>query len=353
MSEAADALLDAVAIDATTAATTLAARDLMSLRVKVIAVCQSRLAACIEAGKIQEAIAIIDATKPFAPSASEWFVQALTLDRLRKLSPEILKSLPPATLAAAVAALPPTAEIKLPSLVNSIGMEMKLLHAGTFVMGAAQDQGDDVRHAVTLTRRFYLGVHEVTNAQWRRVMGQVPSKWTDDDLPVEQVTWIEAVEFCEKLSALPEERMLGRVYRLPTEAEWEFACRAGTTARRSFGDDRSKDLDKHAWCAENAGGRTHPVGQKLPNPFGFFDMYGNVWEWCSDWYGDLAGGRVTDPEGPALGALRVYRGGSWGSNADRCQSSNRDGYDPTHRQSHLGFRVALDFRQPVESELAE
>lgn len=353
LSEATDAVMSAGAIDAKTVKTLLVARDLTSLRGAVNQVCQSRVASYVDGGKIYEAVAIMDEAAPFFPRASHWLVQILTLDRLRTLSPEVLASLPPGTLAAAVAVLPVTEEIMLPVMVNSIGMRLKLLHAGTFVMGGNQGDGKKESPQVTLTRRFYLGTHEVTNAEWRRVTGEVPSKWKEDDLPVEEVTWTEAIEFCRKLSATPEEKILGRVYRLPTEAEWEFACRAGTGSRRSFGDDRTQDLGEYAWYGGNAGGTPHPVGQKMPNEWGFFDMYGNVWEWCSDWYGPLPPGRLIDPEGPSVGDVRVYRGGSWGSQADRCQSSNRDGYAPTHRQSHLGFRVALNFQEPEESGSAQ
>jgi formylglycine-generating enzyme required for sulfatase activity len=205
-------------------------------------------------------------------------------------------------------------------------------------------------HQVTLTKPFYMGVCEVTNAQWRRVMGSIPSEWKDDDRPVEQVSWEDAVEFCRKLSAMREERNAGRMYRLPTEAEWEYACRAGTTTRYSFGDDKSQ-LGDYGWFDENSGWHTHPVAQKKPNAWGLYDMHGNVFEWCSDWSGanyvDIA---ATDPQGPPLASARVFRGGSWRRTAGNCQSAYRNGTGPSFPHDDLGFRLALS---PPESSPPE
>jgi formylglycine-generating enzyme required for sulfatase activity len=216
--------------------------------------------------------------------------------------------------------------------VNSIGMQFELIPAGKFKMGFGA-------HQVTLTKPFYLGVYEVTQEQYERVMGTNPSDFNGAKNPVEQVSWEDAVEFCRKLSALPEEKAAGHVYRLPTEAEWEYACRAGTTTKYSFGDDESQ-LGAYAWFRENSGDRTHPVGQKKPNAWGLYDMHGNVWEWCQDWYGDLPAGAVTDPTGPSTGSLRVLRGGSWNDFAGRCRSASRRRSSPSYRFSHLGFRLA-------------
>ncbi|MFM8771882.1 MAG: bifunctional serine/threonine-protein kinase/formylglycine-generating enzyme family protein, partial [Candidatus Kapaibacterium sp.] len=241
--------------------------------------------------------------------------------------------------------------LALPPIRNSIGIELKLLPAGTFTMGQAGGDSDETPHRVTLTQPFYIGVYEVTNAQWKRVMGSVPSNWKDDDRPVEQVSWDDAVEFCKKLSELPEERRAGRVYRLPTEAEWEYACRAGSTTQYSFGDDESQ-LGEHGWFEDNSGGQTHPVGQKRPNDWGLYDMHGNVWEWCSDWYGDYPKGAVTDPQGPASASGRVARGGSWGRTAWFCRSASRYGLVQSNR--YLGFRLALSSSgaEPVPPEAA-
>ncbi len=225
--------------------------------------------------------------------------------------------------------------LALPAIHNSLGMQLKHLPAGTFTMGEDEDA-----HEVTLTKPFYIGVYEVTNAQWKQVMGNVPSNWKDDDRPVEQVSWEDAVEFCKKLSALPEERKAGRVYRLPTEAEWEYACRAGSTTDFSFGDKEAL-LGDFAWFSDNSGNSTHPVGQKQPNAWGLYDMHGNVWEWCSDWYGEYPQGSVTDPQGPSDASGRVNRGGSWNFTAGHCRSAFRDGNGPSSRGSSLGFRLAL------------
>jgi formylglycine-generating enzyme required for sulfatase activity len=243
---------------------------------------------------------------------------------------------------AARGALPRDEILALPPLENSIGMKLKLLPAGTFTMGEAGGDSDERPHEVTLSRPFYLGVNEVTNAQWRRVMGNVPSTWKDADRPVEQVSWEEAVEFCRKLSELPAEKKAGRVYRLPTESEWEYACRAGTTTRYSFGDAEGK-LGEHGWFDTNSGGETHPVGKKRPNPWGLYDMHGNLFEWCSDWYGEYPKDAVTDPQGPSGASARVFRGGCWNFSARACRSASRFRYDPLFRLPlhYLGFRLAL------------
>jgi formylglycine-generating enzyme required for sulfatase activity len=172
------------------------------------------------------------------------------------------------------------------------------------------------------------------------VMGSDPSKWKDDNGPVEQVSWDDAVEFCQKLSALPEEHQAGRVYRLPIEAEWEYACRAGTDTKYSFGDDDSK-LGEYGWFDGNSGGQTQRVGQKKANAWGLFDMHGNVWELCSDWYGDYPKGAVTDPQGPSRASVRVSRGGSWYDPAKYSRSAYRCGDGPSRRYYFLGFRIAM------------
>ena len=173
-----------------------------------------------------------------------------------------------------------TAPAPSPESATSIGMEFKLIPAGTFIMG----EGDDA-HEVTLTQPFKIGVHEVTQAQYEQVMGVNPSHFKGANNPVETVSWEDAVEFCRRLSELPAEKAAGHVYRLPTEAEWEYACRAGTTTKYSFGDDES-DLGDHAWFLENflenSGTNTHPVGRKGPNAWSLYGMHGNVLEWCQD-----------------------------------------------------------------------
>ncbi|MFM7738157.1 MAG: formylglycine-generating enzyme family protein, partial [Planctomycetota bacterium] len=202
---------------------------------------------------------------------------------------------------------------------------------------------------MTLTQDYYLGAFEVTQAQYEKVMGRNPSNFQGDKVaerhpqtgrvvkevdtsnhPVESVSWNGAVEFCKKLSALPEEKAAGRVYRLPTEAQWEYACRAGSKTAYSFGES-SKSLGDYAWFYGNSKGQTHPVGEKKANAWGLYDMPGNVWEWCSDWHGEYPNGAVSDPVGPREGSGRVGRGGSWGDGAALCRSANRGGGDPSSR----------------------
>ena len=180
---------------------------------------------------------------------------------------------------------------------------------------------------------FSIGVHEVTQSQYEQVMGVNASSFKGANNPVEQVTWDDAVAFCAKLSSLPAEVAAGRVYRLPTEAEWEYACRAGTTTAYSFGDDE-KDLGKYAWFGDNSGKRTHAVGEKLPNDWGLYDMHGNVWEWCSDADGSR-------------------RGGSWGNGATDCWSAIRYTDGPTGRYDGSGFRLALSSPSVKSPEAAQ
>ena len=226
-------------------------------------------------------------------------------------------------------------------LTNSIGMKLRLIPAGTFTMGDADGPREEKPpHQVTLTRPFYIGVYEVTNAQYKRVMAKIPSEQKHDGRPVEQVSWQDAMEFCEKLSQLPEERKVGRVYRLPTEAEWEYACRAGTTTKYSFGDVDSQ-LGYYGWFSGNADEQTHPVGLKKPNGWGLYDMHGNVWEWCNDFYGYYPDGAVTDPQGLLSGSGRVLRGGSCRSSARHGRSAYRDWNVTSRRGSLFGFRLAM------------
>ena len=232
-----------------------------------------------------------------------------------------------------------------PPVVNSIGMSFKLLPAGRFQMGSnSGDADENPVHEVTLTVPFYIGICEVTQDQYRRVMGSNPSSFRGQAKnPVENVSWESAVEFCVRLSSMPAEKSAGRVYRLPSEAEWEYACRAGTTTEYSYGADTSQ-LGDHAWFKDNSNRSTHPVGQKQPNGWGLCDMHGNVWEWCRDWKSDYPGGPVTNPKGPPSGSTRVYRGGSWRSKPRSCRSADRFKHirPPGYRDNRLGFRVVLD-----------
>jgi len=229
-------------------------------------------------------------------------------------------------------------------VVNSIGMHFVPIPAGTFTRG----QGESA-HKVTLTQAFHLGQYEVTQEQYKQVMGKNPSGFKDAAHPVETVNWNEAVEFCRKLSAMPQEKSAGFVYRLPTDAEWEYASRAGTTTGFSFGD-ASAEMGNYGWLTSNSQETTHPVGQKKPNPWGLYDMYGNVWEWCLDWDGRRSSGRsvpVTDPTGPASGSLRVFRGGGWKSSPRNCRPDNRGKLGEVYRGNTLGLRVVRTLARPA------
>ena len=204
-------------------------------------------------------------------------------------------------------------------------MRFRLIRAGRFVMGSPKtekDGGKDERpvHEVEISRPFYLGVFEVTCAQWKQVMGTLPAESRGGTTePVSGVTWAECETFIRKLA----EQGYG-TFRFPTEAEWEYACRAGSTTRFYWGDDPDcSEAGAYAWHKGNANGRTHPVGQKKPNAWGLYDMSGNVWEWCSDWYGPYAAGRRVDPKGPKTGKSHVMRGNGrrWGPKY--CRSANR------------------------------
>ena len=244
----------------------------------------------------------------------------------------------PAASTAALSSLPQ-------SLANSIGMEFRLIQAGTFKLGSPTSEGerssDETQHEVTLTRPYYLGVYEVTQEQYEKVMGTNPSGFKGPRHPVDTVSWEDAQEFITKLNALSAEQSAGRKYRLPTEAEWEYACRAGEETAYSFGDDPSV-LGKYGWFDDNSGSKTHPVGEKQPNAWGLYDMHGNVYEWCEDWYGDYPARTMLDPTGAITGSYRVFRGGSWYFEAAYCRSANRNGFGPSDRSfNFIGFRVAL------------
>ena len=206
-------------------------------------------------------------------------------------------------------------------------MTFKHIFPGTF----CREDGT----TITLTKGYYLQTTPVTQGQWKAVMGSNPSYFKDcgDDCPVENVSWDDVQEFLKKLS-----QKEGKTYRLPTEAEWEYACRAGTTTDYYFGKDAA-DLGDYAWYFGNSGNKTHPVGQKRPNDWGFYDMLGNVWEWCQDWYRYYSSESVVDPTGSSTGAYRVHRGGSWHDNARDCSSAVRYGTPPGDRFNDAGFRL--------------
>jgi formylglycine-generating enzyme required for sulfatase activity len=215
-------------------------------------------------------------------------------------------------------------------------MQFALIPAGEFQMGSANGSDDEHPvHTVRISKPFYLGIYEVTQGQWEAVMGNNPSQFKGDaNRPVETVSWEEVQKFIDKLNT----REGGTQYRLPTEVEWEYAARAGSTTEYSFGDDSSQ-LGKYAWFGNNAGNMTQQVGKLQPNAWGLYDMHGNVWEWVQDLYGKYAAGPVTDSQGPASGSLRVVRGGSWNLDARYCRSASRDGVAPRLYPFHLGFRL--------------
>ncbi len=248
---------------------------------------------------------------------------------------------------------------------NSIGMRFVLIPPGEFDMGSTEAEvasslkdaratkqpsyyidhlpDEAPKHQVQITQPIYLGVFEVTQAEYERVMGTNPSRFKGNPRrPVEQVTWEDAVEFCRRLSSSEAEQATGRSYRLPTEAEWEYACRAGTTTTWYSGDDEA-GLKGVAWYGGNRRrGSSQPVGQKKPNAWGLYDMHGNVREWCSDWWQrEYTTLTVSDPTGPAAGSLRVLRGGCWSHDARICRSAYRFRDPPARPDYNLGFRVAF------------
>jgi len=230
---------------------------------------------------------------------------------------------------------------KLPTrLTHSLGMKFVLIPAGTFMMGPdEEDEGwigdSETLHQVTITKPFYLQTMPVTQKQWESVMGKNPSHFKGHgSLPVENVSWSAVQRFILALNEIEGAKR----YRLPTEAEWEYACRAGSSAEFCFGDDPSV-LGEYAWYEENSDRRTHPVGRKKPNAWRLYDMHGNVWEWVKDFYADYPGGSVTDPVGRSRGFGHVFRGGSCYVPSEYCRSAVRGYNDPGNRSHPIGFRL--------------
>lgn len=235
------------------------------------------------------------------------------------------------------------------SLNNSLGMKFVYIPPGTFTMGSPPDSPnrelDETAHKVILSEGFYLQTTEVTQGQWETVMGDNPSTFADcgENCPVENVSWYNAQEFIAQLNQMEQEQYH---YRLPTEAQWEYACRADSQTAYSFSDHDAL-LNGYAWYSANSGNQTHPVGLLSPNAWGLYDMHGNVWEWCLDRYGDYPSGLVTDPMGPPSGSSRVRRGGSWYHFAGACRSALRSGYGPGSRRNFIGFRLVLSPAKPA------
>jgi len=251
-------------------------------------------------------------------------------------------------------------------ITNAIGMKFKLIPAGKFMMGDESWGSSFPLHRVKITKPFYLGIYQVTQREWTKVMENNPSAFKkNDDNPVETVSWEDCQMFIGKLNEIEPEAC----YRLPREAEWEYSCRAGSFKRYCNEEWESK-LGKHGWYIANSGEKTHPVGKKKPNPWGLYDMHGNVWEWCWDWFDEKyyqkchEHGTVDDPEGPAVGSDttlwrgfdtpsevkdpegpvvssdRVKRGGAWSYDAESCLPGYRLGSGLSSRHFDTGFRLA-------------
>ena len=233
---------------------------------------------------------------------------------------------------------PPLQQVSLPTYTNSLGMEFVLAPAGSFRMGCTVDTGDNCYtnevplHTVTIDRPFYLSKYEVTQTQWDQIMGRNPSYLKGAVLPVERVSWDDVQEFIRRLNE--RERRAAGIYRLPTEAEWEYAARAGSDLAYPLGDDRL--LPDYAWFSGNAGGRSHPVGQRRPNAWGLYDMHGNVGEWVQDTYAE------SYEEGARVTSARVYRGCSWNHSTFDCRPAFRRNARPNVHLDWLGFRLAME-----------
>jgi len=230
---------------------------------------------------------------------------------------------------------------------NDIGMTFVLIQPGTFVMGSPESEAgrktDEVQHGVTLTNAFYIQTTEVTQGQWKAIMGNNPSYFNScgDDCPVDQISWEDAQVFIEKLNLHENSNR----YRLPTEAQWEYAARAGSTTSLANGNiehtncSLDTNLTAMGWYCGNADNKTHQVAQKKPNAWGIYDMHGNLWEFCQDWYASYPTGSVTDPQGASSGSSRVLRGGSWYDVAWRSRSANREAHSPDFRSENFGIRL--------------
>ncbi len=238
-----------------------------------------------------------------------------------------------------------------PYTIPGIGIKLVYVAPGTFQMGYygfwtrfsgyGYNGGAKPVHRVTISKGYWIGKYEVTQSEYQSITGTNPSYFKGSDKPVEKVSWNDAVKFCEKLTA--RERRAGRLasgreYRLPTEAEWEFAARGGTKSR-GYKYSGSDNIDSVAWYTSNSGSRTHEVGTKSANELGIHDMSGNVWEWCRDWYGKYSSTGVTDPTGASSGSNRVIRGGGWDDIARGCRSAFRYWFRPSDRNNGLGFRL--------------
>ena len=232
-------------------------------------------------------------------------------------------------------------------VTNSLGIRFAWIPPRTFLMGSPagekEREGSEAQHQARLSKGFFMGTCPVTQAHWKKVMGENPSRFRGENLPVEQISWHECAAFCKKMS-----EMDGKLYRLPSESEWEHACRAGTITPFHFGETILADQGnfdakypygdgKKGTCRQ----QTTPVDEFAPNAWGLFDVHGNVWEWCSDWYGIYPTEDSVDCHGPTNGAERVIRGGAWNQIPKRCRSAYRECSDPNKRRKDVGFRVCF------------
>jgi formylglycine-generating enzyme required for sulfatase activity len=231
-------------------------------------------------------------------------------------------------------ALPWAKETAL-DLGGGVKMEFVLIRPGSFTMGSDKASDEKPAHKVTITKPFYLGKYEVTQEQWEKVMGSNPSNFKGPKLPVEQVSWNDCQSFVAKL----KEKLSGYEFGLPSEAQWEYACRAGTSTDYGFGDGDAR-LGEYGWYSSNSESKTHPVGEKKPNAWGLYDMHGNVWEWCSDAYGSYSSEAVSDPTGASSGN-RVLRGGSWYGDSSPLRSAYRGNFTPDSRYYGFGLRCVV------------
>ena len=224
--------------------------------------------------------------------------------------------------------------------VNGVSFEMIAVEGGTFTMGATDEQASDAysdekpTHQVTLSS-YYIGKTEVTQELWQAVMGSTPSNFSGTNLPVEKVSWDDCQTFITKLNSLT-----GKNFRLPTEAEWEYAARGGNMSQ-GYKYSGSNEIGDVAWYDNNSGNKTHSVATKAPNELGIYDMSGNLWEWCSDWYGSYSSSAQTNPTGPDSGSNRIIRGGSWGHDLLDCRVAIRGAIGQTSRSIGFGLRLAF------------
>ena len=264
-----------------------------------------------------------------------WAVVAVVAIALAVVGVGVLMNIPPSPTLGTSSYTPNIQEFT----VNGVSFQMVEVRGGTFTMGATSEQGDanddeKPTHEVTLSD-YYIGKTEVTQALWEAVMGNNPSYFQGKSLPVENISWNDCKTFIVKLNALT-----GKTFRMPTEAEWEYAARGGSKSR-GYKYSGSGNIDEVAWHKDNSEEKTHEVGTKRPNELGLYDMSGNVWEWCNDWYGDYSSASQTNPKGPDSGANRIGRGGGWWYYARGCRCSIRGDFGPDYRNEFLGLRLCL------------